>query len=139
MFTSSHQATHIFHFPACTHLHCCHAQDLEADGYRVHPALLDAATHFGAVFDTDAGEAPRVPVRMAGFHIPAATQQAWQLTAQLPVSSPLVPVAIKSMSRSTGDHTLGMQWAASLCGEGARVTSFAVASSPGIPVPGCMS
>jgi acyl carrier protein/NADP-dependent 3-hydroxy acid dehydrogenase YdfG len=41
------------------------------DGYAAHPALLDAATHHGALFDLHRGGAPRVPVALGGY-LPAA-------------------------------------------------------------------
>ncbi|CAL8465604.1 g5140 [Coccomyxa elongata] len=47
---------------------------LEVEGFRAQPAALDAATHFGAVFDTDARQPPRVPVGLAAFSLPAASR-----------------------------------------------------------------
>lgn len=47
-------------------------QGLEVEGFRAHPAALDAATHFGAVFDTDARQPPRVPVGLASISLPTA-------------------------------------------------------------------
>ena len=46
-------------------------QGLEVEGFRAHSAALDAATHFGAVFDTDLRQPPRVPVGLAKFSVPA--------------------------------------------------------------------
>ena len=40
------------------------------ESFRAHPAAVDAATHFGAVFDTDAGQPPRVPVALGAFTLP---------------------------------------------------------------------
>ena len=51
-----------------------HRQGLEVNAYRAHPAALDAATHFGAVFDTEAGEAARVPVQVEAFNAGNAHQ-----------------------------------------------------------------
>ncbi|BDA51455.1 probable oleandomycin polyketide synthase, modules 5 and 6 [Coccomyxa sp. Obi] len=45
---------------------------LEVEGFKAHPSALDAATHFGAVFDTDARQAPRMPVGLSAFSVPAA-------------------------------------------------------------------
>ena len=57
----------IFHVCSlCTsHKQCDRAQVSHSDGYWTHPALLDAATHFGAVVDTDASCAGRRACRCA--------------------------------------------------------------------------
>ena len=46
-------------------------QDLEVNGFRAHPAAVDAATHFGAIFDTDALDAPRVPRQLEALNMPS--------------------------------------------------------------------
>ena len=38
-----------------------------ADAYHCHPAAVDAATHFGAVYDLAAGGMPRVPVALGCY------------------------------------------------------------------------
>ena len=47
-------------------------QDLEVEGYRAHPAAVDAATHLGAVADTGSGQPPKVPVSLGCFAVPEA-------------------------------------------------------------------
>ena len=37
------------------------------DGYNCHPAVVDAATHFGAVLDLETGSLPRVPVSLGRY------------------------------------------------------------------------
>jgi hypothetical protein len=49
------------------------------DGFLVHPALADAATHLGAMVDTDewvAGirQPARIPVALGAYHSPQKTK-----------------------------------------------------------------
>ena len=54
-------------------------QPASGDGYWTHPALLDAATHFGAVADTDAvwregvPAVARVPVGLGAYAVALPT------------------------------------------------------------------
>lgn len=41
------------------------------EGFRGHPAAVDAATHFGAVADTGGRQPPRVPTALEAFSVPA--------------------------------------------------------------------
>ena len=51
----------------------CHPLVLPAcDSYHCHPAVVDAATHFGAAFDLHSGSAPRVPVGLGSYTASAA-------------------------------------------------------------------
>ena len=51
-------------------------QGINSEGYWAHPALLDASTHVGAVYDTDSSwrdgtlSAPRVPVSLGAYNVP---------------------------------------------------------------------
>ena len=50
-------------------------QALDMDCYHASPAAVDAATHLGALWDTDAGDQPRVPVALQLYH---AQQPSWR-------------------------------------------------------------
>jgi 3-oxoacyl-(acyl-carrier-protein) synthase/acyl carrier protein len=79
-----------------------------ADGYGAHPALLDAATHYGALLDLDAGGAPRVPVALA-CHAPAPDHGGGDAAAR------------RQLHATAGD--------AAVSADGTRVSTFAVAAS----------
>lgn len=48
----------------------CYLQELRVDGFGAHPAATDAATHLGALCDTDAGGAAKVPVGLGAYCVP---------------------------------------------------------------------
>ena len=58
---------------AATHVSAC-LQELRIDGFGAHPAATDAATHLGALCDTDAGGAARVPVGLGAYCVPCPGQ-----------------------------------------------------------------
>ena len=45
-----------------------------SDSYHCHPAAVDAATHFGAVFDLSQSAAPRVPVSLGCYSAGSASE-----------------------------------------------------------------
>lgn len=61
----------------------CLIQGLEVEAFRAHPATLDSATHFGAVFDTDAGQPPRVPIALGTFTLPADCKASHQICIRI--------------------------------------------------------
>ncbi|MFI9052895.1 type I polyketide synthase, partial [Streptomyces sp. NPDC053427] len=77
--------------------------DIEADGFGVHPALFDAALHAivaadsddGPAADTDAGHRIRLPFSWRGITLHTATGPA--------------PTALRVRLRSTGQDTLTLQ------------------------------
>ena len=52
-----------------------HVQALDMDCYHASPAAVDAATHLGALWDTDRADQPRVPVALQLYR---AQQPSWQ-------------------------------------------------------------
>ena len=65
-------------------------QGAATDAVGRDPATLDAATHLGALHDTDQGQMPRVPVQLDALSKPS------KLTVKAPAHSPLNAVQINA-------------------------------------------
>jgi len=88
-----------------------------ADSYHCHPALVDAATHVGAAFDTEHGSAPRVPVSLGSYCLVPPRQSA---------SSSIR--GCSSGSRCKEEQQLFATAAAAIVQQdGSRLSSFAIA------------
>lgn len=98
-------------------------QELQVDGFDAHPAATDAATHFGALFDTEPSPAAAVAAR------PGRPAQA--PSARVPVALEAHSAQAARQGAGAGAELHAISDAASVSSVGTRRSSFSVCGGGG--------